>query len=89
MVTYQTVKDYIIQLVQKSVRNGKDVADSLRKMEKIDRTKHMPTRKISQETGADKVTEQEGFDMLYIKQRSISIPRGDMNLRMTSIRPTP
>jgi hypothetical protein len=28
-------------------------------------TKHMPTRKISQETGADEVTEQEGFDMLY------------------------
>jgi hypothetical protein len=26
--TYQTVKDYIIQLVQKSFRNGKDVADS-------------------------------------------------------------
>jgi hypothetical protein len=24
--TYQTVKDYIIQLVQKSFRNGKDVA---------------------------------------------------------------
>jgi hypothetical protein len=31
-VIYQTVKDYIIQLVQKSSRNGKDVADSLRKM---------------------------------------------------------
>jgi hypothetical protein len=29
--TYQTVTDYIIQLVQKSFRNGKDVADSLGK----------------------------------------------------------
>jgi hypothetical protein len=64
-VTYQTVKDYIIQLVQKSFRNGKDVADSLRKMDKINMTKHMPTRKISQDTGADKAMEQEGFDMLY------------------------
>jgi hypothetical protein len=64
-VTYQTVKDYIIQLVQKSFRNGKDVADSWRKTEKINITKHMPTRNISQETGADKVTEQEGFNMLY------------------------
>jgi hypothetical protein len=64
-VTYQTVKDYIIQLVQKSFRNGKAVADSLRKMEMINMTKHMPTWKISQETGTDKVTEQEGFDMLY------------------------
>jgi hypothetical protein len=32
---YQTVKDYIIQLVQKSFRNGKVVADSLRKTKKI------------------------------------------------------
>jgi hypothetical protein len=64
-VTYQTVKDYIIQLVQKSFRNGKDVADSLRRMEKIDMTKNMPTRKISRETGTDKGMEQEGFDMLY------------------------
>jgi hypothetical protein len=31
--TYQTVKDYIIQLVQKSFRNGKDVADFIRKMD--------------------------------------------------------
>jgi hypothetical protein len=65
-VTYhQTVKDYIIQLVQKPFRNGKDVADSLRKMEKINMTKNMPTRKISQQTGGDKATEQEGSDMLY------------------------
>jgi hypothetical protein len=64
-VTYQTVKDYIIQLVQKSFRNGKDVADSLRKMQKIDMTKNMPTRKISRATGTDKDLEQEGFDMLY------------------------
>jgi hypothetical protein len=63
--TYQTVKDYIIQMVQKSFRNGKDVADSLRKMEKIDMTKNMPTRKISRATGTDKVMEQEGYDMLY------------------------
>jgi hypothetical protein len=52
-VTYQLVKDYIIQLVQKSFRNGKDVADSIGRMEKIDMKKHMLTRKISQETGAD------------------------------------
>jgi hypothetical protein len=34
-------------------------------MEKIDMTKNMPTRKLSQETGTDKIMEQEGFDMLY------------------------
>jgi hypothetical protein len=64
-VTYNTVKEYIIQLVQKTYKNGKDVANSLRKMQKIDMTKNMPTRRLSQETGADKVMEQEGFDMLY------------------------
>jgi Tfp pilus assembly PilM family ATPase len=41
-VTYQMVKEYIIQLVQKTYKNGKDVADSLRKMEKIDMTLNMP-----------------------------------------------
>jgi hypothetical protein len=67
-VTYQTVKDYIIQLVQKSFRNGKDVADSLRqlrRMQKIDMTTNMPTRKLSRATGTDKDMEQEGYDMLY------------------------
>jgi hypothetical protein len=51
--------------VQKSFRNGKDVADSLRKMQKIDMTKNMPTRKISRATGTDEDLEQEGFNMLY------------------------
>jgi hypothetical protein len=74
-VTYQTVKDYIIQLVQKSFKNEKDVADSLRKMEKIDMTKHMLMRKISQDTGADKAMEQEGFDMLYKAEINIYTKR--------------
>jgi RecA/RadA recombinase len=53
-------------LVQKSFRNGKDVADSLRKMEKMDMATNMPTRRISQETNADnKAVKQEGFDILY------------------------
>jgi hypothetical protein len=64
-VTYQTVKEYIIQLVQKTHKNGKDVADSLRKMEKIDMTKNMRIRKLSQETGTDKIMEQEGFNMHF------------------------
>jgi hypothetical protein len=65
--TYQTVKDYIIQLVQKSFRNGKkDVADSIREMEKIDMMTKIPVRKISGASKADdKATEQEGYDILY------------------------
>jgi hypothetical protein len=42
---YQTFKEYIIQLVQKSFRNGKDVADSLRKMEKKNMLKNMDAKK--------------------------------------------
>jgi hypothetical protein len=74
-VTYQTVKDYIIQLVQKSFRNGKDVADSLRKMQKIDMTKNMPVRKLSRATGTDKAMEQEGYDMLYKAEINIYTKR--------------
>jgi hypothetical protein len=64
--TYQTVKDYIIQLVQKSFRNGKDVADSKRKMERINMTTKIPVRRLSRASNADdKATEQEGCDILY------------------------
>jgi hypothetical protein len=64
--TYQTVKDYIIQLVQKSFRNGKDVADYIRKMDRIDMTSKIPIRRISGATNADnRVTEQEGYNILY------------------------
>jgi hypothetical protein len=64
--TYQAVKNYIIQLVQKSFRNGKDVADSIRKMENMYMTTKIPTRRLSGASGADeKATEQEGYDILY------------------------
>jgi hypothetical protein len=64
--TYQTVKDYIIQLVQKSFRNGKDVADSIRKMDRVDVTSKIPIRRLSGATNAhDRATEQEGYDILY------------------------
>jgi hypothetical protein len=61
--TYQTIKDYIIQLMQKSLRNGKDVADSIRKMERINMTTKIPVRRISGASKADdKATEQEVLD---------------------------
>jgi hypothetical protein len=46
--TYQTFKDYIIQLVQKSFRNGKNVADSIRKMDRIDMTSKIPIGRLSE-----------------------------------------
>jgi hypothetical protein len=68
--TYQTIKDYIIQLVQKSFRNGKDVAHSIRKMERIKMTSKIPVRKISGVSAADdKATEQEGYHVSYTRRR--------------------
>jgi hypothetical protein len=64
--TYQTVKDYIIQLVQKSFRNGKDNADSIRKMDRIDMAPKIPVRMLSGATNADdRATEQKGYGILY------------------------
>jgi hypothetical protein len=64
--TYQNVKDYIIQLVQKSFRNGKDVADSIRKMERINMTTKITVRRLSRVSDTDdRATEQEGYDILY------------------------
>jgi hypothetical protein len=53
-------------LVQKSFRNGKDVTDSIRKMDRIDMTSKIPVRRLSRATDADdRATEQEGYDILY------------------------
>jgi hypothetical protein len=52
--------------VQKSFRNGKDVADSIRKMDRIDMTSKIPIRRLSGAANAvDRATEQEGYDILY------------------------
>jgi hypothetical protein len=64
--TYQTKKDFIIQLVQKSFRNVKDVTDSIRKMDRINMLSKIPVRRLSRATDADdRATEQEGYDILY------------------------
>jgi hypothetical protein len=52
--------------VQKSFRNGKDDADSIRKMDRINMTSKKPIRRLSGATNADdRTTEQEGYDILY------------------------
>jgi hypothetical protein len=53
-------------LVQKSFRNGKGVANSIRKMEGMDMTLKIPIRRLLGATNADnRATEQEGYDILY------------------------
>ena len=49
-VTFDTVKDRIIQQVQKTYRLGVDVAESLRNEEKKDLSASEPTRELSTAT---------------------------------------
>ncbi len=55
-----------MQFVQKTYKNGADIAKSLEAEAKKDLTSQGPTRQVSSETdeGARKI-EQEGFDILY------------------------
>jgi hypothetical protein len=65
-------------LVQKSFRNGKDVADSKRKMDRINMTSKIPVRKLSRAMDADdRATEQEGYDILYKAEIDMYMKRRD------------
>ena len=65
-VTYDTVKDHIIQQVQKTYKNGHDVATSLRDLTKLDLDKEKPKRRISGNTEDEKKKiEQDGHDIMY------------------------
>ena len=83
--TFATVKDHVVQQIQKTYKNGGDIAESLNKEEKIDLDKFEPTRTLSKKTAAgeetERVIEQEGLDIKYkvaIEQwstRRINLPR--------------
>ena len=42
LMTYTTVKDHIVQFVQKTYKNGQDIAISLRNLQKMDLTGERP-----------------------------------------------
>ena len=63
-VTFDTVKDCIVQNVQKTCDHGIDIAESLEKESSKDLTALTPVRSLSVNADADtKKQEQEGFDM--------------------------
>ena len=64
-VTYATVKDNIVSFIQRSYRYGKDIAVSLRGLQKKDLIAERQTKKMSNKTGDDKKLEQNGYDMIY------------------------
>jgi hypothetical protein len=52
-VTYATVKDAIVQYIQKNYKFGDDIADSLEKMQLKDLSADKPMRTISAEADED------------------------------------
>ena len=65
-VTYATVKDHIINYVQRTYRHGKDVALSLRNLEKEDLSTIRPQRMVSTNDDVTvKAVEQAGLDIDY------------------------
>lgn len=64
--TFATVKDHIVQKVQKNFRHGRDIAGSLDVLELVDLAPYKPERELSTKPDADaRKLDQEGLDMLY------------------------
>ena len=76
--TYTTVKDALIQQIQKTFKGGQDIAKSLKEMKKFDFTKDEPTREISTETD-DKLNEleQTGLDIKYQEKLRRHLDKAD------------
>jgi hypothetical protein len=65
-VTYDTVKDHIVQHIQKTYRNGHDAAVPIRNRAVMNLTPHAPVREISTTTdAAENLKEQAGMDIMY------------------------
>ncbi|HET7638102.1 MAG TPA: C2HC-type zinc finger protein, partial [Ktedonobacteraceae bacterium] len=79
--TYATVKDTIIQYIQKTFKDGFDVAQSLKDGAVYDLAKHEPEREISTLTDQPNAQlEQSGFDIKYQEELRRFLDRKD-NLR--------
>ena len=65
-VTYDTMKDHVIDQIQKSYKYGIDIAKSLRNMKLDDMKATRPTRDIAT-TGSDedKKSKQTELDMIF------------------------
>ena len=75
-VTFDTVKDHIIQAVQKSYKHGQDIAKSLRDEKMMDVRIHDPVRKLSTETQEDlRSIQQTGHDIMYQEELKIYLER--------------
>jgi hypothetical protein len=65
-VSYDTVKDHIVQYVQKTYKNSQDTAVSIRNLVVMDLTPHEPTRGTSTDVDATaNLKAQAGMDIMY------------------------
>ena len=74
--TYQTIKEHLINKIQKDYDYGDDMAKCIKRMEMINLTDQQPTKKYSTKENADaKALEQSEFNVLYEKQMDIFVAR--------------
>ena len=77
-VSYDTVKDYIVQVIQKTYKNGQDTAVSIRDLKKKDLTPLQPTRgaAVAADT-AGTLQQQKGMDIIYQAELERYLDRKD------------
>ncbi len=76
--TYATVKEAVVNHIQKSYKGGLDVAKGLKDMSKVNLSKVEPKRGVSTEkVDTDKAMEQTGFDIKYQEELRWHIDRKD------------
>ena len=79
--TYATVKEAIIQQIQKTFKDGNDIAQSLKQGEVFDLSEEEPTRQLSNATDMNQaMMEQNGLDIKYQEELRRFLDRKD-NLR--------
>jgi hypothetical protein len=77
-VTYDTVKDHIVQYVQKTYKNGQDTAVSIRDLVKKDLTPLQPTRGTAVAKDAtENKNEQVGMDIIFQAELERYLDRKD------------
>ena len=79
--TYATVKESILQHIQKTYKGGNDIARSLKDLKLIKLNDEKPKREISKESiAAEAAIEQAGMDITYQEELRRFLDRQD-NLR--------
>lgn len=75
--TFATVKEAVLQNIQKNYKYGHIIAQSLEEGTKVDISGDKPDRQISQLTGAAAIAEQKGFDIEYQERLSRYLDKED------------